>query len=111
MWKKRWLLAARCVWKGTPQGWRPLPCQTLESLITLAEQRVGLPRRRVDLLYAQWEALKKEEQRWRDKADKPRMRAQGFEERAWELHFLIRQAQQEVEALGAKPVFRSLAAN
>lgn len=79
-----------------------VPCQTLESLITLAEQRVGRPRRRVDLLYARQEALKKEEQRWRDKAGKPRRRAQDFEERAWELHFLIRQAQQEVEALEAK---------
>jgi hypothetical protein len=76
-------------------------CQTLESLVTLAEQRVGRPRRRVELLYARLGALKQEEQRWRDKADQPRRRAQHFEERAWELHFLIRGAQHEVEVLEA----------
>ena len=75
-----------------------VPCQTLESLINLAEQRVGHPMRRVDLLYTRLEALRKKEQRWRDKAQKPHKRAQRFEERAWELHFLIRQAQQEVQA-------------
>lgn len=79
-----------------------VPCQTLESLISLAEQRVGRPWRRVDLLCAQREVLKQEEQRWRDKARTPQARAQGFEERAWELHFLIRQAQREVEVLEAQ---------
>jgi len=77
-------------------------CQTLENLIILAEQRVGRPWRRVDLLHAQLEVLKQEEQRRRDKAHTPQSRAQGFEERFWELHFLIRQTQEEVEVLEAQ---------
>lgn len=83
-------------------------CQTLESLITLAEQRVGRPMRQVNLLHTRLQALKQEEQRWRDKADKPRKRAQRFEERAWELHFLIRQGQQEVKALEAQQAGREV---
>lgn len=76
-----------------------VPCQTLENLITLAEQRVGRPWRRVDLLYAQLEVLKQEEQRWRDKASTPQARARRWEERVWEMHFLLRQTQEEVERL------------
>jgi len=74
-------------------------CQTLTGLVALAEQRVGRPRRRLDLLNIRLMALAQEEKRWRDKADKPLKRVQRFEERAWELHFLIRQTRQEVNAL------------
>jgi hypothetical protein len=77
-------------------------CQTLESLVSLVEQRVGRPMRRVDLLHIRLDRLKQHEQRWRDKTDKPRKRVQRFEERAWELHFLIRQTQQEIETLEAE---------
>jgi len=77
-------------------------CQTLINLVSLAEQRIGRPRRRVELLYKRLEALQQQEQAWRDKAYKPQQRAQRFEERAWELHFLIQQAQQEVKVLEAE---------
>jgi hypothetical protein len=85
-----------------------VPCQTLESLVILAEQRVGRPWRRVDLLQAQLKVLKREEQRWRDKAGKPQMRARNFEERAWQLHFLIQQAQQELEVLETQQAGRKV---
>jgi len=85
-----------------------VPCQTLESLILLAEQRGGRPWRRVDLLYARLEALKQEEQRWRDKARTPQARAQRWEEHAWEMHFLLRQTQKEVEMLEAQQAEREV---
>jgi hypothetical protein len=85
-----------------------VPCQTLESLITLAEQRVGRPWRRVDLLYAQLEVLKQEEQRWRDKANVPQARARRWEERAWEVHFLLRQTQEEAERLETQQAGRKV---
>ena len=81
---------------------KKVSCQTLETLITLAEQRIGRPRRRVGLLYPQLDRLKQEEARWRDRAHSSQERAQRLEERAWELHFLIREARQEIERLEAK---------
>jgi hypothetical protein len=78
---------------------KKVSCQTLETLIRLAEQRVGRPRRRVELLYSQLDVLKREESRWRGKAQRAQACAQRYEERVWELHFRIRETEQEVEQL------------
>ena len=78
---------------------KTVSCQTLEALIRLAERRVGRPRRRVELLYAQLDVLQQEETRWRDKAQHAQARAVGYEERAWELHFLLGRAEQEIAQL------------
>jgi hypothetical protein len=83
-------------------------CQTLEALVGLAEQRVGQPRRRVELLYSQLEGLLQEETRWHDKAQRSQERAQQHEERAWELHFLIRQTEHELRQLEGKPAGRKV---
>jgi hypothetical protein len=76
---------------------KKVSCQTLETLIGLAERRVGRPQRRVELLYPQLDVLKQEEMRWWAKTQQAWARAQRYEERAWELHFLIRQTEQELE--------------
>ncbi len=89
-------------------GEKTVSCQTLETLLSIAERRVGRPRRRVELLYPQREQLRQEEAHWRDKARRAQERAQGSEERVWELHFLIRQTQQEVECLEAEYVGREV---
>jgi len=80
-------------------GGKTISCQTLEALLGITERRVGRPRRRVELLYQQRERLKREEEHWRDKVRRAQERLQEAEERTWELHFLIRQTQQEVESL------------
>jgi hypothetical protein len=74
-------------------------CQTLETLIGLAEQRIGRPRRRVELLQGQLESLKPKEAHWRQKAQRAQDRARQHEQRSWELHFLLRQTEQELEGL------------
>lgn len=74
-------------------------CKTLEALIRLAERRIGRPRRRVELLYTQLESLQQKETHWREKARRAQARAQQHEERAWELRFLLRQTEQELERL------------
>jgi hypothetical protein len=88
---------------------KKVSCQTLDTLIRLAEQRVGHPRRCVELLYAQLDVLKQEESRWRDKAQRAQVRAaQRYEERAWELHFRIRETEQELVKWGAKQAGREV---
>jgi hypothetical protein len=78
---------------------KTVSCQTLAGLIALAEQRIGRPRRRVELLYPQLAHLQQEEARWRDPARQSQERAQHLEERMWELHFQIHATQPEVEWL------------
>ena len=78
---------------------KTVSCQTLESLLVISERRVGRPRRRVELLYPQREQLQQEAAHWRDKMRRAQARAREAEERVWELHFLIRQTQREVERL------------
>lgn len=87
---------------------KKVSCQTVETLVQLAEQRVGRPRRRVELLYAQSEPLQQEETRWRDKALGAQARAERYEKRAWELHFLIEQAETEIARLEAKQAGRQV---
>lgn len=76
-------------------------CQTLETLVELAEQRVGRPRRRVELLYPQLAALDQEEASWREKAHSAHERIQKLEERIWELHFQIQETEQAIKQLKA----------
>jgi hypothetical protein len=77
-------------------------CQTLEALISLAERRIGRPRRRVELLQAQLEGLKQKEAHWRQRAQRAQARARQHEQRFWERHFLLRQIQGELKRLEAQ---------
>lgn len=83
-------------------------CQTIETLISLAERRIGRPRRRVELLHAQLEDLKQKEAHWREKAQRAQARAQQHEQRAWELHFLLRQTEGELKRLEAQYAGREI---
>ncbi|MCZ7571111.1 MAG: hypothetical protein M5U01_21400 [Ardenticatenaceae bacterium] len=85
---------------------KTVACQTLETLLALAERRVGRPRRRVELLYPLREQCQQAIAQWRAKMDRAQGRAQAAEEREWELHFLIRQTQQEVGRLELDDVRR-----
>jgi hypothetical protein len=87
---------------------KKVACKTLEVLIRLAERRIGRPRRRVELLYSQLQSLQQREAYWRAKARCAQARAQQHEERAWELHFLLRQTERELEGLEAQYVGREV---
>jgi hypothetical protein len=87
---------------------KKVSCQTLETLVQLAEQRIGRPRRRVELLYVRLEDLQQDKLHWRDKAQASQVRAEQYEERAWELHFLIEQAEAEIAQLEAEQADRGI---